>query len=162
MPVIEGYGMGLFNIGKQTADGDRIEAFIKELTSKQINVGFNEKSGSYEDGTTTAQVAAWNEYGTEHSPARPFMRQTIEKNEKQITSFINAKAGAAIKSGGSAAEVLNAIGAYTKGRMQKEIRDGDFTPNAPSTIARKGSSKPLIDTTHMRQNIVYVIKEKGT
>lgn len=154
--------MALFNIGKQTAEGARIEKFIEELTSKQINVGFNEKSGSYEDGTTTAQVAAWNEYGTEHSPARPFMRQTIENNEDRITKFVNAKAGAAIRSGGSAAEVLNAIGAYTKGRMQKEIRDGEFEPNAPSTIARKGSSKPLIDSGRMRQSIVYVIKEKGT
>ena len=154
--------MALFNIGKQTAEGARIEKFIEELTSKQINVGFNEKSGSYEDGTTTAQVAAWNEYGTERSPARPFMRQTIENNEDKITKFVNAKAGAAIKSGGSAAKVLNAIGAYTKGRMQKEIRDGEFEPNAPSTIARKGSSKPLIDSAHMRQNVVYTIKEKGT
>lgn len=152
--------MALFHFGKQTAQGDKVERFINELTSKQINVGFNEQSGGYEEGVTTAQVAAWNEYGTEHIPARPFMRQTIENNEDKITKFVNSKAGAALKGDGDAEKVLNQIGSYVKGMMQKEIRDGEFEPNAASTIARKGSEKPLIDTGHMRQSVVYTIKEK--
>lgn len=45
--------------------------------------------------------------------------------------------------------------------IQKEIVNGDFVPNSPETIKRKGSDKPLIDTGRMRQSINYVIQEKG-
>ena len=34
-------------------------------------------------------------------------------------------------------------------------------PNAPSTIRKKGSDKPLIDTGRLRQSVNYVIKPKG-
>lgn len=148
---------------KETLDGMRLKRLIKELEKCSVDVGFNESSGSYvtEEGEelTVAQVAAWNEFGTERSPARPFMRQTATNSKAKITKHANKALKSAIH-GGGAKEVLNSVGAFTKGRMQKEIRNGDFAPNAPYTIAKKGSSKPLIDTGRMRQSIVYVIKEK--
>lgn len=155
-----------FKGAKETAEGARLRRLIEEVAEFKVDVGFNESSGSYagEDGEpiTVADVAAWNEFGTERAPARPFMRQTATNNKDKITKHANNALKKAIKSGGGAAEVLNSIGAFTKGRMQKEIRDGEFEPNAPSTIAKKGSSKPLIDTGRMRQSIVYVIKQKET
>ena len=151
---------------KETMDGIRLKRLIKELQNFKVEVGYNEDSGSYpaeegDESITLANVAAWNEFGSERSPARPFMKQTVRDYKDQITKHANKALKKAIN-GGGAKEALNSIGAYTKGRMQKEIRDGDFAPNAPYTIAKKGSDKPLIDTGRMRQNIVYVIKEKGT
>ena len=64
-------------------------------------------------------------------------------------------------SGAEAGEVLKLIGIYQKDLMQQEILDGGFLPNAPGTIRRKGSSKPLIDTGRMRQSVNYVIRKKG-
>lgn len=152
------------NGAKETMDGIRIKRLIKQLEKFEVDVGFNENSGSYpaeegEESITVADVAAWNEFGTERAPSRPFMRQTIKDNKTKITNHANKALKAAIN-GGGAQELLNSIGSFTKGQMQKEIRNGDWEPNAPSTIARKGSSKPLIDTGRMRQSIVYVIKEK--
>ena len=63
--------------------------------------------------------------------------------------------------GRSAEQILKELGVFQKDLMQNEIITGDFAPNAPSTIRRKGSSKPLIDTGRMRQSVDYVIKPKG-
>ena len=48
-----------------------------------------------------------------------------------------------------------------KGIVQKTIKEGSFVPNAPSTIRKKGSDKPLIDTGRLRQSVNYHIKPKG-
>ena len=45
--------------------------------------------------------------------------------------------------------------------MQQEIVDGGFVANKPSTIKKKKSEQPLIDTGHMRQSVDFVIKERG-
>lgn len=153
--------MGFFiKDAKLTADGIRMVNTLRKLSSTEIKVGFLESSGGYEDGTTVAQVAAWNEFGTEHSPSRPFMRQTLKDQREEITKFARDRAKGVVNGSMSAQMALNGIGSYVKGRMQAEIRDGEFEPNAPSTVAHKGSSKPLIDTGRMRQSIVYVITSK--
>ena len=149
---------------KETADGIRLKRLIKELENFKVDVGFNENSGSYpaeegDESITLANVAAWNEFGTERSPSRPFMRQTVKDYKNQITKHANKAVKAAIH-GGGAEEALNSIGSFTKGKMQQEIRNGEWEPNSPYTIAMKGSDKPLIDTGRMRQSIVYVVKEK--
>lgn len=153
--------MGFFcKDAKLTADGIRMVNALRKLSSAEIKIGFLESSGGYEDGTTVAQVAAWNEFGTEHSPSRPFMRQTLKDQREEITKFARDRAKGVVNGSMSAQMALNGIGSYVKGRMQAEIRDGEFEPNAPSTVAHKGSSKPLIDTGRMRQSIVYVITSK--
>lgn len=149
---------------KETMDGIRLKRLIKELQNFKIEVGFNEDSGSYpaeegDESVTLANVAAWNEFGSERSPARPFMKQTVVDYKSKITNHANKALKKAIN-GGGAEEALNSIGSFTKGKMQLEIKNGDWEPNSPYTIAKKGSDKPLIDTGRMRQSIVYVIKEK--
>ena len=61
----------------------------------------------------------------------------------------------------SAEQALADLGVTVKGIVQEEIVEGDFAPNATSTIKKKGSERPLIDTGHMRQSVNYVIKSRG-
>ena len=63
--------------------------------------------------------------------------------------------------GVSAEEILKSIGLKVKDLMQAEIIEGNFAPNAASTVRRKKSSRPLIDTGRMRQSVNYQIKAKG-
>lgn len=64
--------------------------------------------------------------------------------------------------GASAEQTLKDIGIFQKDLIQDKIEEGDFTPNAESTIRKKGSSKPLIDTGRMRQSVNYWIRQKGS
>ena len=50
---------------------------------------------------------------------------------------------------------------FVRGLVQETIKEGEFSPNAPSTIKKKGSDKPLIDTGHMRQSVMTVVDRKG-
>ena len=65
------------------------------------------------------------------------------------------------ESGASGEQILKKIGIFQKDLIQEKITEGEFAPNAASTVKKKGSSKPLIDTGRMRQSVNYVIKEKG-
>ena len=147
-------------IDRLTPQGKQFERMLKELTSKEVHVGFQRGDAKDENGVDMCDIAMWNELGTVRSPARPFMRQSVDNHTDEINrKFQSLKA--AILSGKSADLILKELGIFQKDLMQNEIITGDFVPNAPSTIRRKGSSKPLIDTGRMRQSVNYVIKPKG-
>ncbi len=156
--------MAFFNFGAGikgftlTPEGRRYLQALEELKDIKIKVGFQAGDNPYEDGTDVVEVAAFNELGTSDTPARPFMRQSWENHEKELESI--CKAGVTrITTGGSVEDACKLIGVAGVGLIQTEIVEGNFAPNAPSTIKRKGSSRPLIDTGHMRQSVRYVIKK---
>lgn len=140
-----------------TSDGRKFVNTLKGLEKKAVYVGFNSDSGGYEDGTTVAQVAAWNEFGTSRIPARPFMMQTMTARSSEIKQMFQ-EGGKAILNGAGEDQVYNQIGIEGKAMMQEQIVNGSFAPNAPSTIRKKGSAKPLIDTGLMRQRVNYVVR----
>lgn len=114
-----------------------------------------------ESDKDVALIAAWNEFGTKNIPERPFMRNAWDKNEDELYKRIKAE-WAAITAGKKTAEhSLELLGAWHQNKIQMEIVNGDYVANAPNTVARKGSSRPLIDTGRMRQSIRYVIKQGG-
>ena len=144
-----------------TPEGRRYFAELEKLASLEIQVGFPEGMGEgYENGASLAEVAAYNEFGGSSKPARPFMRQSFENHQAELQRGCD-EANLTINGGGSAEQALNALGVLAKGLVQNEIVEGGFAPNAPSTIAKKGSAQPLIDTAHMRQSVNYVIKPRG-
>ena len=89
------------------------------------------------------------------------MRDSVDKHKDQINAFLKNQLVLLAQGKTDANKILNAIGVFQKGLVQKEIVDGEFAPNAPSTIRKKKSDKPLIDTGTMRQSVNYVITKKG-
>ena len=161
----------------ETRNGKWFRKQIEELKKLQVRVGFQHgKESDGESGADIADIALWNEMGTEHSPSRPFLRQSVENHKDQITAMCRAQLQSLAKGGATAQKVLSGIGATQKGIIQYEIREGNFEPNAPITIEggwmrRKGgkpfyvkgkkSKRPLIDTGRMMQSVNFVIKPKG-
>ena len=145
---------------KVTPQGKAFFKQIEELAKLQVRVGF-QAGETTDDGVSITDIAAWNELGTAHSPPRPFLRQSVENNEAQIKAMCKAQINKIVKGEATARDALQALGVMQKALVQKTIKSGDFEPNAPSTVAIKGSDKPLIDTGRMRQSVSYVIKEKG-
>lgn len=146
---------------KMTSDGKRFERMLKELGGKQVRIGFQKGKATEEDGTDVCDVAAWNELGTANMPSRPFLRKSVDENESKINSFVQSQKKALVN-GESADQILKEIGIFQKDLIQEKITEGDFEPNAESTVRRKGSSKPLIDTGRMRQSVNYYITQKGS
>ena len=143
-----------------TPEGKRFQKLLKELASKQVRTGF--QAGKKEkNGADICDVAAFNEFGTVDIPSRPFIRNSVDNHEEEITSFVQREIAKCIRGGQSAESALKRIGVFQKSLIQREITEGSFVPNAPSTIRKKKSSKPLIDTGRMRQSVNYEIKPKG-
>ena len=144
-----------------TPEGQRFFRELAELKDLEVRVGFQRGDASEEDGTDMCDVAAYNELGTDHIPARPFIRQSVDDNESKINSFLKEEVKG-FTQGKSAEQILKEIGIFQKDLMQDKITSGSFEPNAASTIKKKGSSKPLVDTGRMRQSVNYVIQKKGS
>lgn len=142
-----------------TAEGRRFERMLRELADKEVRIGFQHGEATEEDGTDICDIATWNELGTEHIPARPFLRKSVDENTAEINAFLQTQKESLLQ-GMPAEQILNEIGIFQKDLIQEKITEGSFPPNAASTIRKKGSDKPLIDTGRMRQSVNYVIRRK--
>ncbi len=146
-------------IGMSVQDEDLgYKAIIHNLTRLQgeIEVGFLEGCGE-EDGVSIAEIAAYNEYGTSHIPARPFMRQTVE-HYRSAWGRLGAQLEDKVAHGMDPKQAMEVLGVKAEGDMKKTIGRGKFKPNSPKTIKRKGSAQPLIDTGRMRASISHKVK----
>lgn len=148
-----------FGFTDLTPEGKRYFAELKKLADMEVAVGF-QGDETYDDGTTIAEVAAYNELGSSSTPARPFMRQSFEKHGNELQAACE-QVNRVLASGGSLEEALNQLGVMAKALIQEQIVNGEFAANAASTIKKKGSDKPLIDTGTMRQSVNYVIRKRG-
>ena len=148
-----------FGFTDLTPEGKRYFKELEKLMKLEVQVGFQAGEKTYEDGTDLVDVAAYNEYGTSDTPARPFMKQSFENHEDELQKACD-RVNQTLNRGGTADAGLKELGVFVKGLVQDEIVDGGFEPNAPSTIKKKGSDQPLIDTGTMRQSVNYVIKKR--
>ena len=145
---------------RMTKEGEKLMRELETLKRTQVRVGFRQGEAQEENGVEIVDVAMWNELGTSSTPSRPFMRDSVDKHIDAIQDFCMKQGKQVVEGKITAQQCLNAIGVYQKGLVQTEIRDGEFEPNAPSTIKKKGSDHPLIDTGTMRQSVSYVITDK--
>lgn len=118
-----------------------------------LEAGFLE-GVTYPDGMSVPMVASLNEFGTYNIPPRPFFRNAINKNsDKWGKVFLQGMQ----KQG--ARNAFGLLGERIRKDIVQSINDTNEPPNSPVTIARKGSSKPLVDTGLMRASVNYRIKE---
>ncbi len=109
---------------------------------------------------TIVEIAAFNEFGTEHIPARSFLRSTVDENRREygealsqaITETVNGK---------PVRLAFGKVGEAAVRDVQQKMRNLATPPNAPSTIAKKGSSNPLIDKGRLRQSIDWEVRNHG-
>ena len=103
-------------------------------------------------------------FASEHSvaahtitiPARPFFRSMAKSGQKHWADDI----GQILPAKGYDAELtMNLMGKKLKGELQDSIRNWSEPPNAPSTIAKKGFDKPLIDTGDMLRAVGSEVTE---
>jgi hypothetical protein len=126
------------------------EALGKKAESVTLQVGFIDNAAYPNTGMSVAQVAFNNEYGTTKAPARPFFRPMISKEK----GLWGAKLARQLKdSNYNVSKSAGSLGEDIVGALIQSIIDVKSPPLAQSTIDRKGSPKPLIDTKLMKDSI---------
>jgi hypothetical protein len=131
------------------------------LRKKEVTVGVHQKKTkrrAAKTGLTNAQVGSWQEFGTRRTPRRSFLRSTYDENEKAYIRYFSRSYARALKAGKKVDAPLRIIGLKIASDVRRKIDAGVPPPNAPSTIAKKGSSKPLIDTGALKRSIGHEVK----
>ena len=130
---------------------------LKASSEKAVYVGFPAEFNENVEGSDNfnlASLGAVLEFGNEHIPSRPFLRQTLAENQEKYTAlFVKL-----FESGVSIDQIYEQIALIAQGDVQQNIVNGKWTANAPSTIKRKKSSRPLIDTGKLRQSVRGIVK----
>lgn len=134
---------------------DLLTAVLEKLKLQfgTVDVGFFKGTHTYPNGKDVTEVAKKNDKGI-GVPERPFM---IPAGNKAANKTINITVQS-IAGGMDESQALSRAGIILKNAIQKEITNIKEPPNSPATIAKKGSSNPLIDTGKMRQSVKWKIR----
>lgn len=134
-----------------------LSAMARQLSKPEtVRVGFLE-GATYPDGTPVALVAAVNEYGAPSRgiPPRPFFRNMIADKSADWPEALGKTLQA---TGLDQTKALELMGQGVAAQLRDSIIATDTPPLAQSTIDKKGSSKPLVDSGHMLNSIDYEVK----
>ena len=135
----------------------RIQKASAQLNGRQLRVGFPADIVS-QDGTPVAEYAAYNEFGTEQIPARPFLRRTIDESRSGFGQYVRRTIDTLLFSGlGTKEFAMDLLGNWMVARVRRTIQNSPSwaQPNAPSTVARKEGDHPLIDTGLMLRSVTF-------
>ena len=128
---------------------------------KGVKVGIDETAVNSETGVRIAEYAAYNEFGTQDIPARPFMRLTVERHvDEWWQLFIRIAGDRVLHDPKVGVRALTAVGEKAVEDMRATIMSDVPPPNAPETIRRKiakGNSYigTLYDTGEMYRSVIY-------
>lgn len=133
----------------------------------EVVVGIPEDSNvGRENGMTNAGLLYLHEQGvpSHNIPPRPVLKPAIGQAEvaSVITDLMKNAMEEAIANGNTeeAERSMEKAGMVGRDACKKYILGGNLAPNAPSTIARKGSSTPLVDTGSLLGSINYAVRKK--
>ena len=135
---------------------DLLDAVLQKLKLQfgTVEVGFFKDTHTYPNGKDVTTVARDNDQGTKRIPERPFM---IPAGNKAANKTINITVGS-IAGGMDEQQALSKAAIMFKNAIQREITNLKEPPNAESTILKKGSSNPLIDTGLMRSKVEWKLR----
>lgn len=141
-----------------------LAAEIYAMASIRIKVGVLKSGDADEEvgdgGFTMVQLAAVHELGLGGLPKRSFIRQALVEEVKQLQDFqvnlVRQIYGGKLK----ARQAADLLGEFVVALIRRWVREHPLDPgwaNALSTIKKKGSDRPLVDTGRLLAAITYEV-----
>lgn len=108
---------------------------------------------------TLIEVAGWHEFGAPDAniPQRSFIRGTVDEKRDEIARLEAVLLENVVTGKITEAQALDQLGAKVTGLIQTRMSQGIPPALAQSTIDRKKSSVPLIDTGQLRSSITWEV-----
>lgn len=144
----------------------QLRATLEKATKKEVAVGYpvdvtglGVPEPNYDDEASIIEVALKNNYGL-GVPRRAFMDLASKSMEDTFIKVMH-ELGPKILSGEADVEkVLDVAGLMAEDDVRNAIREGNWRPNSPATIERKGSDVPLIDTGTMVNRVTHIVRDR--
>ena len=135
--------------------------------SHEVVVGIPEGTNAQRGPVSNAELLYIHENGVpDHNiPPRPVLKPAIADppTKEKIEKLMKQAAVEALVHGNrqKCEQNFHKAGMVGRDACKKWITDGShLAPNSPVTIARKGSSLPLVDTGSMLNSIDYEVRKK--
>lgn len=132
---------------------DISKELAKVTTNKFVTVGVHQDDNARPDQANNAQIGAMNHFGTDRIPARPWLDVGVASASQEVLDTI----AEAIEDGEPMDVALNRVGLVAVAGVQNYMDELSSPANAPSTVKRKGTDNPLIDTGELKQSVNYKI-----
>jgi hypothetical protein len=155
------------NIGGDLSKWNALLARAYGLHDAHVKVGVLKAKGGGQAipgaSITIVDLAAIHEFGSPEAgvPERSYIRSTF-RNAVWLPSLQAQLARKVVTGGMSPRQALGILGAKSVAEVRKTITDRktegpEPQENAQSTIDRKGSDVPLVDTGRLLQSIAYEV-----
>ena len=123
-------------------------------------------SNSGGEEINNAELGMVQEFGslTNNIPPRSFLRMPIEKKSEEFKKVASTEAFKKAIETGEIDKALELIGIAGESIVNDAFVSsgfGEWAANAPSTVHKKGSNKPLIDTSELRRSISSEVVNNG-
>lgn len=86
-------------------------------------------------------------------PARPWLEPGVASATPELLQTIQD----GIEAGQSMDQILEAVGVAAAGKVKVYMTELKSPPNAASTVRKKGSNNPLIDSGALRQSVTHQV-----
>lgn len=135
---------------KDKGYGNLLRKVVGVVGEQEITVGVHSDAGG-----RNLEVATYHEFGTSTIPERSFIRAWADENEakNQKTLRQALESWILVRQNQSILRPLNRTAALFVASIKSRITGGIPPELAASTVARKGSSTPLIDTAQLLSSI---------
>lgn len=111
------------------------------------------------EGIGNVALAGVHEFGGGNVPERSFLRSTLAANKSNYETLVGKLTKAVVENRIDLHQALGLLGEKVVSDVRDRIERDDLgVPLAQSTIDRKGSSVPLIDTGQLRNSITYEVR----
>jgi phage gpG-like protein len=138
----------------------RLEKLISKMsTSPHVAVGILQDE-PITDRFSMVDLATVHEYGSKDGriPQRSFMRSTCDAKRAGHIKLVSLLQNKIIDGKLSIRQALTQLGEVVEKDMVQTINRGIRPTLKPATIKRKGSSKPLINTGHLKGFIKHEVR----
>ena len=142
---------------------DAFKEIAKARAGSFVKIGVLADSPKPENaqGLTMQELAALQEFGTERAgqnndtkiPERSYIRTTMDERRGEFNALTDKLSVQMMLGQFKMKKALGILGEFIQAAIQRKMTILQDPPNAPSTIAAKGSSNPLIDSGRLRQSI---------
>lgn len=147
---------------------NQIRAQLKALKQgdSYVKAGVLGDAGAHEGSNlTNVDLALIHEFGTRDGriPERSFIRSSFEHNRAEYIENLRKLIKGVYENKMTIPRALGIMGLKMASDMKKGITTGEGIPppNAPATIAAKGSSRPLVDRGRLVNSISHEVVVSG-
>lgn len=153
-------------VGVKTTVNDRVWEQLKRklpgIGSVKVKVGIvgpEAATARGDGGMTNADIWIIHELGAPEAgiPARAPLRKTFDAKIDELKGMQLKLSKLLLNGKVDVDRAFNILGAWGAAAIKATIKAGLEPPNAPSTIARKGSSTPLVDTGQLINSVTWAV-----